>query len=290
MADNKKEGMSFLEHLEELRWVIIRSLVAMIIGAIFTYAFSHYIFDYVILAPRMPDFPTNRFLCHMGKVIHNFAIHCMMHPQNWFVYHIGHMLQFTSTCINQKPFQLININMAGQLNTDLFVSMIVGFILTFPYVFYQFWSFIAPALHEKERRYARGAVFYSSALFLIGILFGFFIILPFSTHFLGTYKVSKQVVNQININSYISNVSSVVLAAGLIFELPILVYFLSRIGVMTPKFMRKYRRHAIVVILIIAAIITPPDVFSQIMVTIPLLILYEISIFISSSVVKKLAK
>jgi sec-independent protein translocase protein TatC len=264
MAQTVKPEMSFLQHLEELRWVIIRSLVAIVIGATVAFCLRHVVFDIILLAPRTPEFPTNRLLCHLAGVFHQSTL-----------------------CINQQPFQLISITMAGQLNTHVFVSLIAGLIVAFPYVFYQFWGFVAPALHENERMHARGAIFSCSVLFLIGILFGYYIILPFSVHFLGTYQVSSQVINQINITSYISNVSSVVLASGLVFELPVVVYFLARIGILTASFMRKYRRHAIIVILIIGAIITPPDVLSQILVSIPLYALYEASIFIAARIEKK---
>jgi sec-independent protein translocase protein TatC len=177
--------------------------------------------------------------------------------------------------------------MSGQFTTHINISLIAGVVLAFPYVFWEFWSFFRPALYEKERKYARGAVTAASLLFITGILFGYYIISPLSINFLATYRVSEIVHNQINITSYIGSVTSVALSAGVTFELPIVVFFLARIGVITPEFMRKYRRHAIVVVLIIAAIITPPDVFSQTLVSIPLILLYEVSIFIAARVVKK---
>jgi len=177
--------------------------------------------------------------------------------------------------------------MSGQFSTDMMVSLIAGLILASPFVFWEFWNFIAPALHNNERKHAKGAVFYISSLFMSGILFGYYMIVPFSIHFLGSYHVSEQVSNQINLTSYFSTVASITLATGIIFELPILAYFLSKIGLVTPGFLRKYRKHAIIIILIVAAIITPPDVFSQTLVSIPLILLYEASIFISAFVKKK---
>jgi sec-independent protein translocase protein TatC len=190
-------------------------------------------------------------------------------------------------CINQNPVELISIKLTGQFTTHITISLVAGLILAFPYVFREFWSFFRPALYEKERKYARGAVTMASLLFLAGIIFGYFIIAPLSINFLGTYRVSDLVTNQINITSYIGSVTSVALASGITFELPIVVFFLARIGVLTPEFMRKYRRHAIVVVLVVAAVITPPDVFSLILVSIPLLILYEVSIFLAARVVRQ---
>jgi sec-independent protein translocase protein TatC len=256
--------MTFLQHLEELRWHIIRSVVAIVVGAVVAFILKDFIFNQVILAPKNPDFITNRLLCRLADIVNAPAL-----------------------CINQQPLNLISIKMSGQFTTHINISLIAGLVLAFPYVFWEFWSFFRPALYEKERKYARGAVTAASLLFLTGILFGYYIISPLSINFLATYRVSDLVTNQINITSYIGSVTSVALSAGVTFELPIVVFFLARIGVITPEFMRKYRKHAIVVVLIIAAIITPPDVFSQTLVSIPLILLYEVSIFIAARVVKK---
>jgi len=261
---NPDGEMTFLQHLEELRWHIIRSLVAIVIGAIVAFMFKDIIFDHIILAPNNPDFITNRLLCRLAD-----------------------MVNVPLLCINQNPVELISIKLTGQFTTHITISLVAGLILAFPYVFREFWSFFRPALYEKERKYARGAVTMASLLFLAGIIFGYFIIAPISINFLGTYRVSDLVTNQINITSYIGSVTSVALASGITFELPIVVFFLARIGVLTPEFMRKYRRHAIVVVLVVAAVITPPDVFSLILVSIPLLILYEVSIFLAARVVRQ---
>jgi sec-independent protein translocase protein TatC len=199
---------------------------------------------------------------------------------------VSDLLNIPSLKINTHPLQLISIDISGQFMTHVWTSIIFGFIFAFPYVIYQFWSFIRPALYDNERKHASGAVLVMSGLFLTGAAFGYYLIVPLSIDFLGSYSISESVVNQINILSYISTVTSIVIAGGVIFELPVLAFFLSKIGILTPRFLRKYRRHAIVVLLVIAAIITPPDVFSQIAVCIPLIFLYEASIIISARVEK----
>jgi sec-independent protein translocase protein TatC len=262
--DSETKEMGFLDHLEVLRWHLIRSALAVIVFAIVAFIYKNFVFNSVILAPKSSKFITNDLLCRLGNY-----------------------LNVKSLCINSKPFQIININMAGQFSTHIMVSLIAGIIVAFPYIFWEIWSFIKPALHSKEKRYTRGAVFYTSTLFIIGVLFGYYIIVPLSVDFFSGYSVSNQVVNQINFTSYISTTSSCVLASGIAFELPVIIFILSKIGLITPAFLRKYRRHAVVVILTLAAIITPPDVFSQILVSLPLLLLYEISIIISKRVTAK---
>ena len=180
--------------------------------------------------------------------------------------------------------------MAGQFSTHVWVSLIAGFILAFPYVLYEVWRFVKPGLHRSERKYSRGIIFFASLLFMLGVLFGYYLIVPLSVQFLGSYTVSAEVTNLIDLNSFITTVSTVTLSTGLIFELPILVYFLAKIGVITPDWMRKYRRHAFVVTLILAAIITPPDISSQVLVAFPIVLLYELSIKICARVVKNQEK
>ena len=180
--------------------------------------------------------------------------------------------------------------MSGQFSTHITTSIFAGFVLAFPYVFWELWRFIRPALHANEIKMARGIVFFSSVLFLFGILFGYYIIAPLSVNFLGSYQVSSVVSNQISLTSFMTTVTTVSFANGIIFELPILVYFLTKIGLLTPSFMRIYRRHAMVLILVLSAIITPPDITSQILVSLPLIVLYEISISISKRVIKNQEK
>jgi sec-independent protein translocase protein TatC len=275
MALRKKKGegkeageMSFLQHLEELRWHIIRSFLAISILTVVAFLFKNFIFDTIILAPKNPSFFTNRILCDLGhKLLHSDVI-----------------------CLNTKPFQLISINMSGQLTTHIAVSMVSGVILAAPYILWEFWRFFSPALYSNEKKYARGAVLWSSLLFFMGVTFGYFMIVPLSIHFLGSYVISSQVINQIYIRSYIGTMTSIVLATGLIFELPLISFVLTKIGIITPKFLTKYRRHSVVVIFVVAAIITPPDVFSQTLVAIPLLILFEVGVLVSKSVYRQKQK
>ncbi len=259
--------MSFLDHLEELRWHIIRSALAIVVFAVVAFILKDFIFNTVILNPRTPDFWTNRMLAKLGDMVGSEALK-----------------------INQKPLEIISIQIAGQFMTHIWVSIIAGMILSSPVIFYEFWRFIKPALYDTEKKYASGAVFFTTILFLMGVLFGYFLIVPLSIHFLGTYNVSGEVANQINLKSYISSVTSISLAAGVVFLIPIFSYFLSKVGILTPQFMKTYRRHAYVIMLLLSAIITPPDIFSQIMVCFPLVFLYEIGIIISRRVVKKREK
>ncbi|MBL7972679.1 MAG: twin-arginine translocase subunit TatC [Prolixibacteraceae bacterium] len=258
-----KAEMSFLDHLEALRWHIIRSVIAVIAFGVLAFIYSDFIWNSIILAPKSNDFWTSQMII---KVSNFFGMQ--------------------SDGLNSKPLELINFNMSGQFMVSIWTAIIAGFIASFPYVVYQFWSFIKPALYENERKHASGAVAVMSGLFILGILFGYYLIVPFSIDFLSSYSVSEQITNQINILSYISSVTSIVIAGGVSFELPVIVYFLSKVGLLTPRFLRRYRKHSYVVLLIVAAIITPPDVLSQSLVAIPLVILYEISIFISANVVK----
>ena len=272
---NKGEGeMSFLEHLEELRWHIIRSLIAIVVLMIVAFIFKDILFNKIMLAPKEPDFITNRILCRFGHFL----------AENW------NLRNPDILCINTKELHLISIKMSGQITTHIIVAMVAGLILAAPIVINEFWKFFKPALHANEVKYAQGAVLATSLLFFTGVLFGYFLLAPLSIHFLGSYQISETVVNQINVRSFIGTLTSICLATGLIFELPVFAFFLTKVGLITPGFMRKYRKHAIVVIFIVAAIITPPDVFSQMLVSIPLLILYEISILISARVMRKKEK
>jgi sec-independent protein translocase protein TatC len=176
--------------------------------------------------------------------------------------------------------------MAGQFSADIWTSILAGFIISFPYILYQLWKFISPGLHTNERKHSRGFIIISSLLFFIGVLFGYYIVTPLSINFLANYSISSVVDNQIDISSYIGLVRSSALASGLIFELPIIVYFLTKIGLVTPKFLKKYRKYALVMVLILSAIITPPDIASQVIVAIPILILYQVSIYISKVVLR----
>lgn len=260
--------MSFLEHLEVLRWHLVRSVSAIVVLALVAFLFKGFVFDTILLGPKNPDFITYRLMCEASE---KFGLSDLL-------------------CIGQLNFQLINISMAGQFTTHIFVSLITGLVLAFPYVVFELWRFIRPGLYSHERKYANGMVFYTSALFVMGVLFGYYIIAPLSVNFLGNYQVSELVNNQIDLNSYFTTLATLVLATGLVFELPILVYFLTKIGLVTPEWLRVYRKHSVVAILILAAVITPPDVASQILVFLPLMVLYEVSIYVSAATLRNASK
>jgi sec-independent protein translocase protein TatC len=257
--------MSFLDHLEALRWHLVRSALVIVTLAVVLFCFKSFLFDDVLLAPKSPHFITYRAMCWLS---HRF--------------NLGEDL-----CITQINFNLISTDITAQFSTHMWVAFIGGLVIGFPYLVYEIWKFVKPALHDKEKRYARGIVFFTSMLFTIGILFGYYVITPMSVNFLGTYQVSPEVKNMISLDSFISTVTTMTLITGIVFEMPIAVYFLTQISILNPSFMRKYRRHAIVIILIAAAIITPTsDAITLMLVSIPLWILYELSIFVSTYVVR----
>jgi len=263
-AKSPEMEMSFLDHLEDLRWHLIRIVLAIVIAGAVAFIFSEFIFDVIIFGPKSMDFPTYKYLCNIA----NF---------------IGVKTDF---CAEELPFRIQNRTMGGQFSADIWTSIYAGFIVAFPYVIYQLWSFISPGLHASERKYSRGFIFITSFLFFLGVLFGYYVVVPLSINFLGTYSVSDQISNEIDISSYIALIRSSAIASGLIFELPVLIYFLTKIGLVTPKILKKYRKFALVIVLILSAIITPPDIASQVIVAIPILILYQVSIYISKVVVR----
>ncbi|RLD35035.1 MAG: twin-arginine translocase subunit TatC [Bacteroidetes bacterium] len=260
----EEKVMTFWDHLDELRMHIVRSLIAIVILAVIAFLNRQIIFDYIILAPSSSDFITNRALCWVGR-----------------------HLSLDALCISDMKLMIINIKMSGQFLTHMYISIVAGFILAFPYILWEIWRFVLPAMHENEKSSSKGGVFISTILFLTGILFSFFLIVPLTINFLGTYQVSENVANQISLGSYISTIVSVTFAVGIVFELPILVYFLTKIGVLTPDFLKKNRKYMFVILLILSAIITPPDMFSQVLVVVPLIILYEFSIGVSKRVYKR---
>ena len=256
--------MSFLDHLEDLRWHIFRSFIAILIVGMIAFIFKDFIFDKIIFGPKNINFPTYKILCNISNIIG----------------------LSDSFCITEMPFRVQSRTVSGQFSAHIWTSIAAGFVISFPYVLYQFWSFISPGLYQNEKKYARGFIFISSLLFFLGVLFGYYVICPLSVNFLGNYSVSKEVFNDFDLNSYIGLVRSSVLASGLIFELPIIVYFLTKIGLVNPEILIKYRKFALVGVLVLAAVITPPDIASQIIVAIPIVILYQISIYISGLVIK----
>lgn len=260
----REKEMSFWDHLDELRGHLFRSVIAVFALAVVAFLNRNILFDEIILAPREPDFWTNQMLCRLSE-----------------------LLNVPALCLPELSMEIININLSGQFLTHMYISLAAGFVLAVPYVIWEIFRFVEPAMYDTERRYARGAVVVVSLLFLLGVVFSYFLIVPLTISFLGGYQVSGQVANQITLSSYISTVVSVSFAVGLVFELPVLIYFLARLGVVTSAWMRKNRRIMVVAVLVLSAIITPPDVFSQIMVAIPLLLLYEISIGIARRVEKQ---
>lgn len=264
MAKKNVNEMSFLDHLEELRWHLIRIVIAIVIIGTVAFLSSRFIFDEIIFAPLEMSFPTYDFLCKTANFIN----------------------VETTFCGEKIPLILQNRTMAGQFSADIWTAILGGFIIAFPYVIFELWRFISPAMHQKERKHSRGFIIISSFLFFLGVLFGYYIICPLSINFLANYSISTKVDNQIDISSYIGLVRASVLASGLIFELPIIIYFLTKVGLVTPEFLRKYRKYALVIVLVLSAIITPPDIASQIIVAIPILVLYQVSIYISKLVIK----
>lgn len=263
-GESPKDEMSFLDHLEELRWHLIRSVLAILIIATLAFLFKDFIFDVLLFGPKQKDFITYRWFCSISQTLG----------------------QGTSFCIEELPFRIQSRTMAGQFSAHLWTSILAGFIVSFPYIVFEFWKFISPGLYENERKNARGFIFIASLLFFIGVLFGYYIVTPLSINFLGNYTVSSEIFNDFDLSSYIGLLRASVLASGIIFELPIIVYFLTKLGIITPAFLRKNRKISLVVVLSLSAIITPPDIVSQIIVSIPILILYEVSILISRIVVR----
>lgn len=267
MIDSGEKEMSFLDHLEELRWHLIRAAASIFVFALIAFVSKDFVWHHLILGPSRPDFWSYRALCELGKAIHSELL-----------------------CIESLPFVIQSREMTGQFTMHITSSFIIGLICAFPYAFWEFWRFIGPGLYPKERNMTRGAVFFVSLLFISGILFGYFIVSPLSINFLANYQVSPTIVNEFDIKSYVSTISMLVLACGIMFQLPIVIYFLSEAGFVTPAIMKQYRRHAIVIILIISAILTPPEVISQILMSFPMLFLYEISIYISGVVLRNKRK
>jgi sec-independent protein translocase protein TatC len=266
MSEDKE--MTFLDHLEELRWHIIRAMFAIIAITIVAFIYAPWIFENVVFAPANVDFIFFKWMCRLGKFVGSEE----------------------SLCIKELPFKIQSRQMMGQFMMHITSSLVLGLIVAFPYVAWEIWSFVRPGLHSKEKQFSRGAVFFISLLFFIGISFGFFVMSPLAVYFFSNYSISPVIVNEFDITSYVSTIIMLVFGSGILFQLPIVVYFLTKIGLITPSFMRKYRKHSIVIILIVGAIVTPPDPFSQVMIGVPLLLLYEFSILISAWVIRRKRK
>lgn len=253
--------MSFIDHLEILRWHIVRSVASILVFAIGAFLAKDFIFHDLILGPSRVDFFTYRKLCELGAYLGN-----------------------PDLCIQKINFTLQSREMASQFTTHMTVSFIVGLILAFPYAFWEIWRFIQPGLYDNERKNSRGAVFFVSVLFLLGLLFGYFIAAPLSINFLSSYSIDPSIKNEFDLSSYIDTLTRLTLACGIMFELPMIIFFLAKAGIASPELMRLYRRHAVVVILVIAALISPPDVLSMTIFALPLIGLYEVSILIAKVV------
>tara|TARA_B110000003_G_scaffold270493_1_gene303043 strand:+ start:5047 stop:5859 length:813 start_codon:yes stop_codon:yes gene_type:complete len=261
----KEKEMSFLDHLEELRWHLVRSVVAIFIIAVVLFSIQEYVYNKFLLAHIDPNFITYRLFCDFFSFWGMESNFCS--------------LNYPNTLQVLKPTQ--------QLMNSIWSSFILGVIVAFPYILWEFWKFISPGLHIDEIKKSKGFIFTASFLFFSGVLFSFYIIAPISVNFLYSYQISDKLVNQFTMESHIGLITNMLLGVSIMFELPVIIYFLTKIGLITPEFLKRYRKHALIVVLVLAAIITPPDVASQVIVAIPVLILYEISIKVSKRVIKK---
>ena len=250
--------MSFLDHLEELRWRLVRSSAAIVVVAAVIWVFKSWIMENLFMTMRKADFYTFDFLCRTIDV-----------------------------CVEDVHVTMQSTEVIGQFSYALMMSVVGGIILAFPYIFWELWSFVKPGLKQNELKAVRGTVFFVSILFFLGVLFGYFIVAPLSVQFFGSFQISDEIQNNFTVSSYMSTVISTIFFSGIIFLLPVLVYLFAKLGVVSSVFLRKYRKHAIVGVLILAALITPPDLISQVIVAIPIVILYEISILLARSVEKK---
>ena len=263
-----KNNMSFLGHLEELRWHLVRGFAAIFIIAIVLFIFQTEVYENFLFAHKKPGFITYRVFC---KTFNFIGIE-------------------SNFCTLSFPDKLQSLALTQQLMNSIWTSFILGLIISFPYLLWEIWRFVAPGLHENEIKKSKGFIFIASLLFFLGVAFSYYIIAPMSVYFFYNYQITDMIENSFKMESYISLITNTLLGVAIIFELPVIVYFLTKIGLITPEFLKKYRKHSLVLVLILAAIITPPDVASQIIVAIPILILYEISIKISRMVIKKQEK
>lgn len=264
MTDTNNQ-MSFLDHLEELRWHLVRSTLAIFIVAILIFSFGEFVYNEFLLAHLDADFPTYQWLCKGARLVGFESDFCS--------------ISFETSLQSLAP--------TGQLMNLIWTSMVLGLIVSFPYVLWEIWRFIGPGLHEKEQKKSRAFIFYASVLFFIGVLFSYYVIAPLSVSFFYSFKITDIIENKFDFKTHINLITNTLLGVSLMFELPVLIFFLTKMGLVTPEFLKKYRKVALVLVLILSAIITPPDIASQVIVTLPVMVLYEISIFISKRVVKR---
>jgi sec-independent protein translocase protein TatC len=265
MTNKNIDEMSFLDHVEDLRWHLIRSTLGILAAATLAFIFKKFVFDVIIFGPTHMSFPTYESLCKVSQFLG---------------------ITDTTFCAEEFPFIIQSRTFAGQFSAHIWTSIFAGFIIAFPYVLYQLWSFISPGLKPSERKNSRGFIIIASLLFFIGVLFGYYIVTPLSINFLANYQISDQISNEFDISSVIALVRSSAIASGFVFELPIIIYFLTKVGLVTPQILRKYRKFALVIVLVLSAVITPPDIASQVIVAIPILVLYQVSIYISKVVLR----
>ena len=263
-VDDEPGEMSFLDHLEELRWHLIRSLTAIFVFAIAAFVSKGIIFGEIILGPSKPSFWTYRMLCNLSEILNSDAL-----------------------CISELPFIIQSRQMTGQFSMHITSSFVIGLICAFPYAFWEIWRFVKPGLYDKEKKAASGATFYVSLLFFMGVFFGYFVVTPISINFLSNYQIDPSILNEFDIISYVSTVTTLVLACALLFQLPIVVYFATKAGLVSSSLLKTYRKHSIIVILMLSAVLTPPDPFSQVLIAIPLGLLYQLSILIAIKLEKK---
>ena len=262
---NLEAEMSFFEHIEVLRWHLIRSVIAISVFAILAFAYNDFIIEDIIMGPKKLDFWTYRMMCNLAE-----------------------LLSLPELCVQKIPFNLISTELTSQFMLQINSSLLTAVVLGFPYLLFEVWLFIKPALSDFEKKSAQGFIFYASFLFLLGALFGYYIVVPLSINFLANVELSTEIVNQITIDNYLSTIATLSIGCGIVFLLPILIFILSKLGLMTPAFLKASRRYAIVIILVLAAVITPSaDIITMMTVAAPMFILYEISIMVSANVHRK---
>jgi sec-independent protein translocase protein TatC len=263
--------MSFIEHLEALRWHIVRSVLAIVVLAVFAFIKIDWIFEHIIMGPLKQDFLSVVGLCNLSHFLH-----------------IGNTL-----CLPAANVQLQTTAFGSQFISSITIACVCGFIIAFPYIFWEFWRFVKPALSPKEIKSSRGSIFFVTFFFMLGIAFGYFLLAPFTFSFLSNYKLgmSGMLITRPTLDDYLDNLLDILIGSGIAFQLPLISYVLTHIGLITPNFLREYRKYAYVAILFVAAVITPsPDWMSQTIVALPLILLYEVSIRISVRVEKAVKK
>lgn len=264
-SSGTRAEMSFIDHLDDLRKHLFRSVIAVVIGALLIAYYNNFVIKKILMGPTHSDFPTYVYLCKLG-----------------------HLLGFSNTlCLDAIHVKMQSNAVAGQFNVFMNIVLIGGFITAFPYIFWQFWKFIKPALKEKEMRKTTQVIFWVSFLFFIGILFGYFVVAPYTIHFFANFTLDENIENIWTIASYFNTIVPLIMGSGIAFQLPLVLYFLAKINIVSSAFLKKYRRHSILIIVILVSIITPPDMLSTIICSIPLVLLYEISIFLCARVEKK---